>query len=154
MYTSKHVNFWQAYRLFWKNYFNFTAVGSRTEYWWTFLWNWVIRLALLIWGEVEAVQSGAGLGLHLTPGIVLFLLYSLIALIPSVSLTVRRYRDAAVSSWWVIATYLLPYVLKLLTHYFYGQSLIMKFFDSGCDFLEFICLVCAVILPLFPSRQR
>ena len=148
--TRRKVSIFKAYSLFWRNYLNFKAHSNRSAYWWAFMWNWLIRALLMIWGLITILKTGNQLNL----GIILFLVYSIAALLPSLSLTSRRYRDAGLSSWWMLFTYLLPYVLYLGTRMITPASLGLYLIQNAGAFLEFICAVVAVILPIFPSQAK
>ena len=139
-----------AYSLFWRNYLNFRTNSSRSAYWWTFMWNWLIRAIFMIWGLMTILKTGSKFNL----GIILFIIYSLLALLPSLSLTARRYQDAGISKWWMLFTYLLPYILYFITRMIDPNSLSLYLFQNAGAFLEFICVVVAVILPVFPSQSK
>ena len=78
----------EAYKNFWANYANFKGRAKRGDYWWVVLANIII---------------GTILGLFGKKGIEIASIYSLIILIPSLSLVVRRLHDINKSGW----TYLL-----------------------------------------------
>lgn len=147
---SKRTGILKAYPRFWGNYFNFKTCSNRSAYWWTFMWNWLIRIILIIWGLITILKTGNKFNL----GIILFLIYSALALIPSLSLTARRYQDAGLSRWWMLFTYLLPYVLYFITRMIDPVSWPLYLLQNAGAFIEFICVVVAVILPVFPSQSK
>ena len=114
------VTFLSAFGLFFKNYFNFRGRSGRREFWYMALWDALymivlVVLALLLF-SARAIQAGTGVAgpiFYFLMG--LFLVMILVAfavVIPSVSLAVRRYRDAGISPYWLILTMLLPSVLQ------------------------------------------
>jgi uncharacterized membrane protein YhaH (DUF805 family) len=95
--TNPGVGFGQAISLAFKNYANFEGVAGRGEYWW-----FVLFAALM--GLVTAVLDGfAG-----SVGII-GLLWGLATLLPQLSLSVRRLRDAG-HSWTALFLPLIPFV--------------------------------------------
>lgn len=85
----------QAYINFWKGYANWKGKATRSDFWWTVLWHFIVIMILIIpmtilsYGEKTLVSS--------TLSTILFLLYFIYGLgiaIPNISLTVRRLRDA------------------------------------------------------------
>jgi uncharacterized membrane protein YhaH (DUF805 family) len=72
-----------------KNYFNFSGRAQRTEFWWFFLFNNLICFGISFVANLLGDQ-------FVTP-----LIYILIALLPSLALSVRRNHDAGYSGWWI-----------------------------------------------------
>jgi phosphonate transport system substrate-binding protein len=67
-----------------KKYTDFSGRASRKEYWLFFLWNMVIAVALaLLIGEA-------------------YLVYSLLTLLPSLAVWVRRLHDTNRNGWWIL----------------------------------------------------
>ncbi|MGJ8729466.1 DUF805 domain-containing protein [Listeria aquatica] len=121
------MGFVEAYKSFWRNYANFSGRASRSEYWYTVLWNGMISaifyiLALIFglstflafaasMGETE-VSGVAAMGPLLTIGII-FWLYGIAILIPSLSLLIRRIRDTGKSPWLIFLTFI-PFVGSII----------------------------------------
>lgn len=153
MENSQNNNLFRAYQAFWKNYFQFKAHSNRNDYWWPFMWNWLIRIGLAIVTLVGYLKNSEG---TFWTGISLLIIYSLVALIPIISLTIRRYQDAGISGWWILLTCFAPYCFKAITELTITNqegSLLANALVNACDFLEFICIVIALILPMLPSHQ-
>lgn len=148
--NTKHVNIFQAYHLFFQNYLNFKDNSSRTEYWWAFFCNWLIRIVLLMWILISYLKGQTG---SVKTGLIILGIFCLIVLIPSISLTVRRYRNAGINVYWILFTYLLPYFLQIAIHEAAAKTIPQLVIQNCCAILEFICLLCAVILPLLPTKQ-
>lgn len=73
---------------FWKNYVNFSGRSRRAAYWYVVLMSLIIGIVLYAVGfAVPAVMM-------------LYYLYSLATLIPSIALCVRRLHDIGKSGWW------------------------------------------------------
>lgn len=96
------------------NYSDFSGRASRSEYWLFQLLNFIVLLVtlplILIGGGASA--SGGGGGLFFT-GAALFAFWVLIAFIPNVAVTVRRFHDHNISGWWYLGLLLfglIPFV--------------------------------------------
>jgi len=119
---------WQAFLNFWRGYINFTGQATRAEYWWMQLWRGILTIGWLIllvisfaidaWlGHVGTSLPTHGFGniirqlfTHFpVTAIVIFIgIVLLVAMIiPSISLRIRRYRDAGTTTWFAWATWLL-----------------------------------------------
>jgi uncharacterized membrane protein YhaH (DUF805 family) len=96
-----------AYKSYWKNYTNFNDRTSRAGYWWVILVNYIINIVLFaaLIGPAVALSTAGTLGIFDTaystavlaamftgPGIILFI-WSLVNIIPGLSLFVRRLHD-------------------------------------------------------------
>ncbi|MGX7051121.1 DUF805 domain-containing protein [Leuconostoc palmae] len=117
----------QSFKNFWKNYFNFTGTATRAEYWWMALWSIIISIVWFIATIIITVFSIASQGhtniefntftefiRHIPVVLIVWCLLSLLILlafvIPTLSLSVRRYRDSGlneVSVWILFALSLL-----------------------------------------------
>lgn len=107
-YSKTYTNMFQAYKAFWKRGFTeWAGTSSRSEYWWTYLVNFLL---ILMFGCVvlSALKMDNGLLLVVTVGLVI--LYALAAVIPWISLFVRRLHDSGKSAWWLLLylVYLIP----------------------------------------------
>ncbi|KRM71900.1 DUF805 domain-containing protein [Lacticaseibacillus brantae] len=120
--ASGPVTIGRAFKLFWTHFFDFRGRSSRSAYWWAFFWNTLIRViggvlvfivAMTFFGFSLMKQSSTGstassaISSVGTPSILivgfiifLFSVYDLATLIPSLMITIRRYRDAGISPWW------------------------------------------------------
>ncbi|WP_099221794.1 DUF805 domain-containing protein [Listeria costaricensis] len=103
------MNIFRAYKLFWKNYVNFHGRASRSEYWFSALINVVILILLMMIsliflfsglvaipfsGDVTTVNSLATGSMVF---IVIYVLFCLAVLLPSLSCSVRRLHDTGKS---------------------------------------------------------
>ncbi len=88
------IGFGQAYRLFFKNYFNFKGRATRSEFWWVFIFNLLLTYVI-----------------NLIP--VMGALLSLGIIIPGIALSVRRLHDTG-KSWVYLLISLIPIVGAIL----------------------------------------
>ncbi|GLB46268.1 hypothetical protein WR164_02470 [Philodulcilactobacillus myokoensis] len=120
-----YVGFLKAYGMYWKNYFNFSGNSSRSEYWWTFLWNTIIGIVISIPMLISLISmfaqfehnnySLSGVSIFSLIMILIYFIWGLANLIPQISLTVRRYHDVNFSGWWYILTPLLASRLAIIS---------------------------------------
>lgn len=89
---SNRVSFGGAIKLFFQNYANFTGRASRSEYWWFFLFNFIVSFVLGLIPMIGWIASG---------------IYSLAMLIGGLSLFVRRLHDTG-RSWPYMFIALIP----------------------------------------------
>lgn len=92
------VTFVEAVRLGFAKYADFSGRATRAEYWW---WQLFIFL-----GCIGSLIIGGILGEEMS--IILFCLFYLAILVPSLSILFRRLHDAGRSGWWFLIT-LVPY---------------------------------------------
>lgn len=87
------VSFIKAISLFFKNYANFSGRASKSEYWWSFLFNIIVFLPIsLISGVIPPIGG----------------LCSIALIIPGISIAVRRLHDVGKSgAWWFMG--LIPF---------------------------------------------
>ena len=83
------------YKLCFKKYVQFSGRASRSEYWWFWLFNFLINLVLgFLYGFFGYFNSLLGMIFDWSSTI-----YSLIVLLPSLAVFVRRYHDIGKSAW-------------------------------------------------------
>ena len=156
METKPRVGMGRAFTLFFKNYGNFRGRSTRSEYWYMFLWQllfiglffaYLIRVTSVILARNKQGFSLNLLVSFLLP-LFLFIVIALILVVPLVALHVRRYRDAGISPWWLLVTYLLP---MLLSH-----TEIVGVNSSLGDILTTVALVLEIanwVLAAQPSKR-
>ncbi|WP_158865823.1 DUF805 domain-containing protein [Leifsonia sp. AG29] len=90
------ASFAEAIRRFFKKYSDFTGRASRSEFWWWFLFAILVaavyEILLLTLGTVG--NGGRGLGFFGWLLIVVYIVWVLVILVPSLALTWRRLHDA------------------------------------------------------------
>ena len=82
------MNMQTAVRTCFSKYVTFSGRATRSEYWWFTLFNMIVSVVLNI---VDMAVIGAG---------VLGGIYSLVVLLPAISVLVRRLHDVGRSGWW------------------------------------------------------
>lgn len=82
-----------------KQYVNFNGRARRSEYWFFNLFNIIILIALQVLAAVMAgMGSDAGAGIFA----ILYVVYSLAVLLPSLAVAVRRLHDTGRTGWWLL----------------------------------------------------
>ena len=82
------VDFVGAVKRYWAKYAIFTGRASRSEYWWPVLANVVISTVLY------------GLGSASKFFLILYFLFFLASVVPSIAVGIRRLHDINKSGWW------------------------------------------------------
>ena len=100
-----------------KKYATFAGRASRSEYWWwalfTFITYLVLGLAAYALGIATSRDGGRTPGLLALPLIILFAVFMLGIIIPTLALTVRRLHDAGYSGLFALLL-LVPYLGSLI----------------------------------------
>ncbi len=86
---SKAVSFSDAISLAFKNYVNFHGRSTRAEYWWIFLFTFTLSIV------TQIIDLFSSLG-------VTNFISSLLVLLPSLAVGVRRLHDIGKSGWWLL----------------------------------------------------
>ena len=94
------ITFFGAYKRMWANTFNYKGTATLKEYWFPFIVQVLVACAScgLLYASF-VVETG---GLWYCLGAFALAGYLLLSLLPWVSLTVRRLRDAGKSGWWTL----------------------------------------------------
>ena len=108
-----------AYKNFFKNYAEFTGRSTRPDYWWVWLGNfilsipfWVIYIYTVYLSAVmDSVSDSASEAAFMIFGLVaiIYVVFYLAILVPTIALTVRRLRDAGFH-WALIFVAFIPMV--------------------------------------------
>lgn len=85
------------------NYCNFSGRASRADYWWFFLFNFILGICISIF--TYAVSQ--------TGGQVISYIVSLLLLLPGLGLSFRRLHDTGRSGWWLLIG-LIPLVGEII----------------------------------------
>ena len=94
-----------AYKTFWTKAFDFKGRSTRSEYWWAYLANIIVYILLAIFvGITSSINETIGLLFYL-----IFILYGLGQVIPSLSICIRRVRDMGKGWQWIFIN-LIPIV--------------------------------------------
>lgn len=78
-----------------KKYAVFSGRSRRKEYWMFCLFSFIFAIAAMILDGVLGTAAGLGYGL-------IYLVYALAVLIPSIAVSVRRLHDVGKSGWFIL----------------------------------------------------
>ncbi|KZK07686.1 Transporter [Lactococcus cremoris] len=158
----------KAYIKYWKKAGDFKTYSSRSDYWWVFLTNFIIFAILSFFNfmimipkavkimnqagdssQTEIIRQVTDLYAKPTGGVLMIIvitaIFGLAILIPNISLTARRLRDARLP-WWISLIFGLSAIHGLLTLFIHQGILIQLGFIF--NLISFI----VYILCLFPSK--
>ena len=107
MEANPQVGFIDAIKLAFKNYVNFNGRSRRSEFWWFYLFNFII--GFILYFLVLVVNQFF---------IYLLLLYWLIIFLPGLGLSIRRLHDIGKSGWYIFIAFI-PFVGGFILLYFY-----------------------------------
>ena len=100
----------KAYKKFWEGYADFTGYSTVSEYWWPQLIHLILAIPMFyVIVQLQANPYDADvyqMALYLRP---LYSVFGLIIFLPSLTLSVRRLRDAGLH-WLYLLVGLIPYV--------------------------------------------
>jgi uncharacterized membrane protein YhaH (DUF805 family) len=107
------IGFVDAIKLGFKKYATFSGRASRSEYWWWYLFTFLVYLVLgvplYVLGIATSRDGGRTPGTLAIPLIILLTVFALGIIVPSLALTVRRLHDAGYSGLLALL-FLIPYV--------------------------------------------
>lgn len=145
----------KEYILFWKNYFNFKGETTRKEYWIPQLINGVILAVIILCGGstifkvLNEVFLGSGeiyvneteykmtMNILYIVSTVLFII-----VIPSISISIRRFRDAGVNWYWYL---ILAFALSVFTE-------ITGLSNQFVSLVSAIFLIVQLVILVMPSN--
>jgi len=109
------MNFLTAVKTCFRKYFVFSGRARRSEYWWFFLFNFLVGIVLSIVDAVIFNSSGpvTSVGFSTGEGPISGL-YNLAVFIPGLSVSWRRLHDIERSGWWIGGLFLFIPVMMLL----------------------------------------
>ena len=98
------MEFTQSVKSVFSKYATFTGRASRSEYWYFTLFNIIAIVALVIISTVIGAAAGGSDGAlgGLLVGYILYVVYGLGVLLPSLAVTVRRLHDTNNSGWLIL----------------------------------------------------
>jgi uncharacterized membrane protein YhaH (DUF805 family) len=97
-----------------KKYADFTGRARRAEYWWFVLINFVVIFSLVVLIIILAGSDDSLTGL----GGIVYAVYALGVIVPSLAVTVRRLHDTGKSGWMLLIG-LIPFVGPIILLVFY-----------------------------------
>lgn len=127
------ATFSQAVVRYFKRYARFSGYSSRSEYWWVYLFNVIVGSVFAVLmsmsflpmmyalslahetpdGALLFPDNGAWALMPLTIIVIVLTIYSLVTLVPTIALTVRRIRDTGRDWPWIFVGFI-PYIGGLL----------------------------------------
>lgn len=116
-------NLISAYKSMFKKYAQFGGRSRRSEYWYAMLMNYIIMIAFYLIIFVPITKGminnylSTGETIFIMVGAIIFFLYYLAILIPSLSMTVRRLHDIGKSGWWLLLSFV-PYIGSIILFIF------------------------------------
>ena len=99
----------------WKKFAQFDGRARRSEYWYFFLFNFIVAFVLALIDVFILGGSESGF-LPLT------ILYSLAVIIPGLAVTIRRLHDIDRSGWWLLINFIPFGGIVLLIFYFMDST--------------------------------
>ena len=149
--SPKYVGFGEAIKLYFRNYFYISGRSTRSEYWFAFLFVFLVRASITIAG---AVLNKAGLSdaVSVIKGIDVAVCLGL--LIPDFTLQVRRLHDIGKTGWWALGTIfiaLFTIVLMILS-----GSTVRAVMSLLCLMYILLLIYCIIILVFMccPSDKK
>ncbi len=146
----RRVGFFGALGLFFKRYLDFMGNSTRAEYWYMVIWNalyGVVMMSLMLGSLLSLVsahtQIDAASVLSLGIPVIVAIIVALATIVPFVALHIRRYRDAGVSPWWFVLTYVVPVIL---------QAPVVNRGMNAVEGLAGILLIVNLVIAAQPSR--
>ncbi|WP_162205142.1 DUF805 domain-containing protein [Lacticaseibacillus thailandensis] len=140
--------------VFFANYVNFKGRSRRSEYWYMSLWLYllsiilVLGMVLILSGYATGIQGNAATALGRTLGVgvgvilVAIVIYAFAIFLPSLTLLVRRYRDAG-CPWWVL----------MIQYGVMGAGAVIWGYPSDAfNALSIISGLVTLVITLLPSR--
>ena len=114
------LGFFEAFKIHWKKAFVFSGRTSLTEFWYSYIWTWIMIAAIGIVYFAGFLFSMI-LILGWLPAFILFTVATaalIVILIPLIASTTRRLHDTGRSAWWLflilISMGIIPLVLCAL----------------------------------------
>ena len=131
------MSFFDAVATAFRRYFDFSGRSSRSEFWWFFLFCvllYMLTFSLTIneLGQIDESNPEDFLSKALTSW---FGLAFILTLIPSISISIRRFHDINMSGWWYVALQIVPSILAQLILIFSFISFMTLFV-----YLYFMCV--------------
>ncbi len=85
-----------------KKYVDFSGRARRKEYWMFILFNLIFAFVTIVLDGLLGINDSQGIG-------VFYSLFSLVILLPTLSVTVRRLHDVGKSGWWIFIS-VIPFI--------------------------------------------
>lgn len=116
------LSFIEGFSMYWTRYFDFKGRSTRSEFWWSFLGLTIIT------GIIAGIEQ-----FDYKLGVQIYIVYSILTIIPNISQYVRRFRDIGISPYLVIITFVIPsllvYAIKHLPWYLQAIDILLILSD-------------------------
>lgn len=129
-----NVDFLQAIKLFFSKGFTFSGRSTRAEYWYAILFILIVTIILNVFGSVGNIINSV---------------FSLVCLVPILSLVTRRFHDTGRSGWWTIGYYVLNFAIGFWILNSGGKELLSLIEENpdSLDIMELIPLFKKMAIP-------
>lgn len=149
------------YKLCWKKYIQFSGRAGRPEYWWFYLFNFLIGLALGICSGIFVLFNPLLSNLFDWIGNI----YSLAVLFPSLGVYTRRYHDIGKSAWFAFTPFFifLGYFALSLVWLFNAlneageegiYSVLIPYLGVTILVFAVLGIIWNIVFPCFASQKR
>ena len=134
--------FWNVIK---NQYFDFTGCATRKQFWFFVFWNWAVSTALSVATQLVSLtfdifsETAAIVSAIICAGIMLLIALALI--IPSIAIQCRRFRDAGVSPWWLLAVPIIMIISWGIAFLAFGSLFTTGQLDSGMTGLSAVLIV-------------
>lgn len=137
--STSMIGFGTAITNFWTRYFDFMGRSSRAEFWFGILFVFIVNwLCALLFGGIIATVVSA------------------ILFIPTMSLSIRRFRDAGISVWLYIIPMLIIYVLPIIRGAAWYRMLSFDYVSSGMaaySLFFMLFMIFCIVVGCLPTRR-
>lgn len=100
------MNLSKGFKLFWTRAFDYKGYSSRSEFWWGVLGNTLIMLTLIALLIVSLTCFTPQINTFSVVMIVLFALFCVVELLPSITLIIRRMHDIGRSGFFIFVLFI------------------------------------------------
>lgn len=133
------VHFKQAIRDFWCGYIDFKGFTTRAGYWWAVLFSYLVPVLCVTIATLLGFMGSSSANIALI-FLIVALLFGIAIFIPTVTLSIRRWRDAGLSNAGII-------ILCVLDILFNGLSVQFHTFSNALTLILGIVMLLLSILP-------
>ena len=99
------MNIGQSISYCFSNYFNFSGRGSRSEYWWFYLFATLCGFVGSVWDASMGDTSGNGM---------MYWLFTAATFLPAIAVGARRLHDVGKSGWWQLISITIIGIIPLI----------------------------------------
>ncbi|HFL3543387.1 DUF805 domain-containing protein [Enterococcus faecalis] len=138
------VTFRQAIKDFFRGYVDFKGRTTRAGYWWASLALIIVAIVTGIFGIFASLVNM----LLVLP----FIIFVLVAIVPSLAMSVRRYRDVGLTGWGTLCLWLIYFLLDQVTYTWnVATGEIMFVTNSMVTFVVAVINIFMILLTIFPT---